>query len=73
MASSIQVSKDLLQELKSRKMYDKESYEEIIWDLLEDSKELSEETLQNLKEAEADVKAGRVVSHEEIKKELGIE
>lgn len=72
MASSIQVSKDLLQELKSRKMYDKESYEEIIWDLLEDSKELSKETLQNLKEAAADVKAGRVVSHEELKKELGI-
>ena len=72
MATTIQVSQDLLQELKSRKMYDKESYEEVIWDLLEDSKELSEETLRNLKEAEEDVKAGRTISHEELKKNLGL-
>ncbi|MFP4402604.1 MAG: hypothetical protein ACLFPL_05235 [Candidatus Nanoarchaeia archaeon] len=72
MATTIQISQDLLKELKSRKMYDKESYEEIIWDLLEDSKELSEETLQHIKEAEADVKAGRVISHEELKKELNL-
>lgn len=62
MATTIQVSQDLLQELKSRKMYDKESYEEVIWDLLEDSKELSEETLRNLKEAEEDVKAEKRIS-----------
>ena len=72
MATTIQVSQDLLKELKSRKMYDKESYEEIIWDLLEDSKELSKETLQNLKEAEEDVKAGRVISHEQLKRNLGL-
>ena len=72
MATTIQVSQDLLKELKSRKIYDKESYEEVIWDLLEDSKELSKETLQNLKEAEEDVKAGRVISHEQLKRELGI-
>lgn len=73
MATTIQVSQDLLKELKSRKMYDKESYEEIIWDLLEDSKELSKETLQNIKEAEEDVKARRTSTLEEVKAELGIE
>ena len=72
MATTIQVSQDLLKELKSRKMYDKESYEEVIWDLLEDSKELSKETLENLKEAEEDVKAGRVSTLEDVKRELGI-
>ena len=35
--TTMQVSKDLLQDLKSRKMYDKESYEDIIRDLLEDT------------------------------------
>ena len=43
MATTMQVSKDLLKELKSRKMYDNESYEDIVWDLLEDTMELSEE------------------------------
>ena len=52
-ATTIQVSKDLLQDLKSRKMYDKESYEDIIRDLLEDSMELSEQTLANIRKSEA--------------------
>ena len=47
--TTIQISKDLLEELKSRKMYDKESYEEVIWDALEDSMELSEETKKRIK------------------------
>ena len=72
MATTIQVSNDLLEELKNRKMYAKESYEEVIWDLIEDTMELSEETKRNIKEAEADIKAGRTVSLEQVKKELGL-
>lgn len=72
MASTIQVSKELMEALKNRKMYDKESYEAIIWDLLEYSMELSEETKKHIKLAEEDIKAGRIYSHDEIKKELGL-
>lgn len=70
--TTIQVSKELLEELKKRKLYAKESYEEVIWDLIEDTLELSEETKRGIKQAEADIKAGRVYTHEEIKKELGL-
>jgi predicted transcriptional regulator len=72
MVTTIQVSEKLVDELKNRKMYDKESYEEIIWDLLEDSMELSEETKRNIKEAEEDIRKGRVHTHEEVKRELGL-
>ena len=72
MATTIQISTDLLEELRNRKMYAKESYEEVIWDLLEDTMELSEETKRNIKEAEADIKAGRTVTLAQVKKELGI-
>ncbi|MBR9707063.1 MAG: hypothetical protein GOV15_01370 [Candidatus Diapherotrites archaeon] len=72
MATSIQISVDLKEELQKRKFYDKETYEEVIWDLIEDTLELSEETLRDIKKAEADVKAGRVYSLEEVKKELGL-
>ena len=72
MATTIQVSSKLLEELKNRNMYDKESYEEIIWDLIEDTMELSEETKRSIKQAEKDIKEGRVYTHEQIKKELGI-
>ena len=70
--TTIQVSQDLLSKLKERKMYHKESYEEVIWDALEDSMELSDETKKRIKLAEADIKAGRIYSLDEVKKELGI-
>ena len=72
MATTISVSQELLSKLKERKLYDKESYEEVIWDALEDSMELSEETKKRIKLAEEDIKAGRIYSLEEVKKELGL-
>ena len=71
-ATSIQISKELLEELKSRKMYDKESYEDIIWDLLEDTKELTDETRKRILMAEKDISEGRVYTHANIKTELGL-
>ncbi|MDI3474265.1 MAG: hypothetical protein PWR30_588 [Candidatus Woesearchaeota archaeon] len=70
--TTIQISKELLEELKSRKMYDKESYEDVIRDLLEDTMELSEETKKRIRLAEEDIKAGRIYPIEDVKKELGI-
>ena len=70
--TTIQISKSLLEELKSRKSYSKESYEDIIWDLLEDTMELSEETLADIKIAEKEISEGKVYTHEEVKKELGL-
>ena len=72
MTTTIQISNELKDFLAKRKLYDKESYEEVIWDLVEDSMELSEETLANIKKSEEDIRAGRVYTHEEVKKELGL-
>lgn len=72
MVTTIQVSKELVAELKNKKMYDKESYEDIIWDLLEDTMELSEETKKCIAIAEKQIRKGETYSLEEVKKELGI-
>ena len=72
MATTIQVSEDLLNELKNIKIYQKESYEEIIWDLLEDSRELSEEAKRRIKIAEQQVKEGKTIPLSEVKKKLGL-
>ncbi|MEA3379032.1 MAG: hypothetical protein U9Q69_05355 [Nanoarchaeota archaeon] len=64
--TTIQISKNLLEDLKSRKMYDKESYEDIIRDLLEDTMELSEQTLANIRKSESDIKSGRVKTLAEV-------
>ena len=71
MATTIQISEDLQKELVKRKMYEKETYESIIWDLIEDTLELSEETKRLIKQAEQDFKEGRYYTHEEVKKRLG--
>lgn len=72
MATTIQVSKNLLETLQKRKLYDKESYEEVIWDLVEDSKEVNEETKRNIEKARAEIKAGKTYTHEQVKKRLGL-
>ena len=72
MATTIQVSSELVEKLKGRKMYDKESYEEVIWDLLEDSMELSEQTKKNIEQSRKEILEGKTVSLDEIKKKLRI-
>jgi len=72
MATTIQISEKLQTKLKKRKMYDNESYEDIIWDLLEDSMELSEQTKKNIFKSEKDIREGKTKTIEQIRKELGL-
>ncbi|MCY3410158.1 MAG: hypothetical protein INQ03_00845 [Candidatus Heimdallarchaeota archaeon] len=72
MVSSIQVSNELKEELQKRKLHDNETYEEIIWDLIEDSLELSEETKQAIETAQKEYEDKKTLSHEEVLKELGL-
>lgn len=72
MVTTIQVSEDLVKTLKVRKVHDKESYENIIWDLLEDTMELSEETKKHIAQSEKEVKEGKTVSLAQVKKKLGL-
>ncbi len=72
MATTIQVSNELRGELSKRKLFDKESYEDVIWGLIEDTMELNEETKKHIKQAEEDIRNGRVYTHDEIKKKFGL-
>lgn len=72
MATTIQISEDLQKVLTKRKLYGKETYEEVIWDLLEDTMELSEETKKNIKQAEKEIAEGKVYTLSQVKKELNL-
>jgi len=72
MVTTIQISPELREALKEKRIFDKETYEEVIWNLMEDLMELSEETKKNILESEKDIKEGRIFSHEEVKKRLGL-
>ncbi len=68
MVTTIQVSEKLLGTLKQRKFYEKQSYEEVIWDLVEDSQEVNKETKGEIDRARAGIKAGKFCTHEQVKK-----
>lgn len=72
MTTTIQISSDLQQELHKRKISNRDTYEEIIWDLVEDTLELSDQTKKELDEARKEIKEGKGYSIEEVKKELGL-
>ena len=57
---------------ETEKLYNKESYEEVIWDLIEDTQEVNKETRQEIEQARVDIKAGKFYTHEYVKKRLGL-
>ncbi len=72
MVTTIQVSGELQQELLARKLFDRETYEEVIWDLIEDSMELNDTTKKELQRAREEIRSGKSYTLSEVKKELGI-
>jgi predicted kinase len=72
MATTIQISEPLQKQLQKRKLSDRETYEEVIWDILEDTQELNDETKRELAQARAEIKAGKYKTISAVKKELGI-
>ena len=71
MATTIQVSRELLDRLAKMKIYNKESYEEVIWDMIEDRLELSEETKKDIEASREDIKTGRTIPLERLKNKIG--
>lgn len=46
--TTIQISSELKEALRKRKLHTKESYEDIIWDLLEDQMHLKDEIVKEI-------------------------
>ena len=72
MATTIQITEKLQMELSNKKLFEKETYEEVIWNLIEDTQELNEETKKELEEARAEIKKGKFYALGQVKKELGL-
>ena len=72
MVTTIQISEKLQEQLTKKKLFDRETYEEVIWDLIEDSMELSEQTKKNIAQSEKEIREGKTVPLEEIKKKLNL-
>ncbi len=71
MATTIQISSKLKEALETRKLSDKESYEAVIWDLFEDSMELSNDVKKEISSARTEIKKGKFRTLSQVKEDLG--
>ena len=76
----IQIKKGTANKLKSLKRYERETYDEIITqmiseleeDMKEDDLNLSKETIKAIREGEEQIKRGEFYTTNQLKKELGM-
>lgn len=66
MSTTIKVSQELLEALKKRKLHSKESYEDIIWDLLEDQMVLRDEVVEQVEIGRKEYLKGEFETMEEV-------
>jgi hypothetical protein len=68
--TTIQISRELKALLDKRKTDARESYEDVIWDLYEDTAELSAATKLRIEQSRKEIAEGKYKSFEQIKAEL---
>ena len=72
MATTIQISNKLKELLNGLKLYEKETYEEVILNLVEDSMELSSESKKMIEQSEKEINSGKYSTLSEFERELDI-
>ena len=72
--TTIQINFETLERLKALKSMERQSYDEVLNNLIDNSEEenLSEEEIEDIKIALENVKRGKVKPIEQVAKELGI-
>lgn len=72
METTIRVSQEVKAQLDKMKLFARETYNDVIENMIEDNLELNEGTKREIEEARKEIAEGKVVSHEEVKKRLGL-
>ncbi len=68
MSTTIQISDGVKMTLEKMKMFERETYNEILERMIEDEKELTEQTKKEIEES----RKSKKISHEEVKRKFGI-
>ena len=73
--TTIQLNSKTLDRLKSLKSFDRQSYDELISNIIDNIEEetLSDEEIKEIEKGLEDIKKGRVYSIESVAEELGID
>lgn len=77
MPTSIQIEKEIKEHLDKLKNHPRETYNEVLVRMIhivsqQDNEELSRQTIKNIEKSLAEIKAGKISSHKDVKKRLGL-
>ena len=71
MVTTIQIKEDIKAALDRMKMFERETYNDVLERLLEDTRELDEETKKDVQKAIKEIESGKFKTHEQLKTEMG--
>ena len=69
--TTIQINEELKKELDEIKLFRRETYNDVVERLIEDMKELNEQTKKEIEKARKEIAEGKFKTHEQVKKEMG--
>ena len=72
MPTTIQISDDVKQTLDKMKLFERDTYNEILERMIEEDLELNEKTKKEIEDAKKRVKSGKFLTHDQVKKSLGL-
>ena len=72
METTIRISREVKNQLDKMKLFDRETYNDVIENMIEDNLELNEKTKKEVEEARKRIKKGEFYTHKEVGKMLGL-
>ena len=72
MVTTIQISNELKERLEQRKASPQDTYEDVIWDMYEDTAELSAETKRRIEIARREASEGKTIPFAAVMKKAGL-
>ena len=72
MPTTIQISNSIKGTLEKMKMFNRESYNDIIGRMIEDNLEINDKTKKEIDEARKRIQTGKFITQEQIEKDFGL-
>ncbi len=70
--TTIQLSVELKRALGSMKLHPRETFNDVLERLIEDVRELDPETLADIEKSRAEIRSGRYLTQDQVRKALGL-
>jgi len=71
MVTTIQIKEDVKSTLTQMKLFERETYNDVLERLIEDVHELNGETKKEIESAINEIKSGKYITHEKLAEEMG--